>query len=128
MTLRKDKGALRKHYSAMNAADKGPVTGSPAPERGDPTKVGPQPPSIVPDNSQFLEQNFGGVPSTPKGASLAQKGQRVSVDKIETPVLAGHHFMDNPARGNSPRRSATQQVSESLRRGSKVLNMPKKGK
>jgi hypothetical protein len=128
MTLRKDRGAIRSRMSSMDAARKGSLTGAPAPERGDPTQVGPQAPPIVPDNSQFLQKNFASVPSTPKGSSLSQRGQRVSVDKIETTVLAGHTFMGNPARGNAPKRSAGARTpsDDSHVRGSAVIDTAKK--
>jgi hypothetical protein len=125
MTLRKDRGAIRSRMSAMNVATKGSVTGAPAPERGDPTTVGPNLP-VVPDNAQFHEKNFAGIGSNEKGASLAAKGLRDRGARVEDvaplsghlgqnfaqtsaesghgPVLRGSH---NPVRGSGNKTKIT---------------------
>lgn len=60
--------------------------------------------------------NPASVVSTPKGASLAQRGGRGAPPAMpgDTP-LTGHHFMDNPARGNSPKRGPGRKTTEADR-------------
>ena len=59
------------------------------------TDVGPKPPPVIPDNSQFRQRDLGGVVSSPKGASLAQRGGRGAPPAMpgDTPLL-GHQALD----------------------------------
>jgi hypothetical protein len=73
------------------------------------TDVGPKPPSMMPDNSQFEQADFRAVGSTPKGDSLAQRGSRGGPEMPGSTPLAGHKDVGADAakaRGNNPARSA----------------------
>lgn len=58
------------------------------------TEVGPKPTPVVPDNSQFQGADFSGVASNPKGASLAQRGNRGGGPAMAGRPLAGHNAID----------------------------------
>lgn len=59
------------------------------------TDVGPKQPPVVPDNSQFRPAPTDGVVSSPKGASLAQRGGRGAPPAMPGDVpLLGHQALD----------------------------------
>lgn len=75
----------------------------------------PLPPQMMPLQAH-KEANPAAVVSTPKGKTLSQRGGRGAPPAMpgDTPLL-GHHFMDNPATGNSPKRGPGHKTTEADR-------------
>jgi hypothetical protein len=99
-------GRLRKYgrgaaeQPAGDRADKGLATQ----KAGD---APPVPPSVIPDNSQFLQGDFASVKGGPKGGSQhagAPDGGSGGGSMPGSVPLQGRKFMDNPAQDKSPQR------------------------